>query len=455
MTNAIASLQPLRAPSQGKARRPHRRVDAVRTQFTEFLENRLLFATYNALGDFSTTANPNGVWTYGELTNGTFTPDASFTGGQWAGAGTTNTSSVGTSVSALGLVLKPGQAGASADLRWTAPADGTYNISGSFADFSGNASDDVHLSLNGVSLASNTVGAGGTSSVPITQNSLSVHAGDHVDFVVGPGTDGWDTNDQVSVQATITSTSGTGGTTSTSPLTATVTGKLPTKTLVSGERVTPAFYQTVTLSNNGSTTVTGPVTIDLVAATTQGGESGDPTIASVSRRVALRAGRSVRIPVLVRSLPPNVTGDFFVVANVTDPTGLTTTGSSTGTIAVRAAFVDLTGAFTSSPRTGIAAGRRILLPVLITNAGNIQAKGSLDIDVVASSSTATVDLGTVTKRIVINPARRQALLLVEVTPTTMPAGSYTLTGTVDPNHVFNDPTVTNNTFTSAIPLTIR
>jgi hypothetical protein len=454
MKNAIASLRTPGTPSQGKARRPRSRVDVVRTQFTEHLENRLLFATYNALGDFSTTANPNGAWSYGELINGTFTADTSFTGGQWAGAGTTNTSSVGTNVNALGLVLKPGQAGASADLRWTAPADGTYNITGSFADFTGNASDDVRLFLNGVSLTTGTVGAGGTSSVPITQDSISVHAGNTVDFVVGPGSDGWDTNDQVSVQATITSTSDTGGTTSTSPLQATVSGKLPTKTLVSGERVTPAFYQRVTLANNGTTTVTGPVTIELVAATTQAGESGDPSIASVSRRVNLRPGRSVRFPVLVRSLPPNVTGDFYVVANVTDPTGITTTGASASTIAVRAAFVDLTGAFRSSPRT-VVPGRRILLPVLVTNAGNIQAKGSLDIDVVASSSDATVDLGTVTKRIVINPARRQAVLLVEVTPTSMPAGTYTLTGTVDPNHVFNDTTVTNNTFTSAIPLMIR
>jgi hypothetical protein len=438
--------------SPRKARR-HAEGGFVRT---ERLENRLLFATYNALSDFSTTANPNGAWTYGESTNGTFAADAGFNGTAWAGVGTANQSSIGTSTQAPGLVLKPGQSGGSADVRWTAPADGTYSISGNFNDFTGNATDDVRMMVNnGSPVVSGSVGpasgAGGATNVPITQNALVLKAGDTVDFVVGPGSDGWDTNDVVSLQATITTSTGTTG--NTSPLTTTVTGKLPSKALVAGERVTPAFNQIVTLANSGTTRVTGPVTIELLLGLTPTGEAGDPMVTSISRRVNLAAGRSMRFPVLVKSMPTGANGDYFVVTQTTDPTGLLSTGASSGTITVKPAFVDLTGVAGNTPARA-KAGRRITVPVTVTNAGNTQAKGPLDIDVVATSTTATVDLGTVTNRIVLNPGRRVRLLLVETLPTTMPAGTYTLNGTVDPNHAFNDPTITNNTFTAATPLVV-
>lgn len=451
MTNAMQSLRKLGTRSPRKARR-HADGRVVRT---EHLENRLLFATYNALTDFSTTANPNGVWTYGESTSGTFAADAGVNGTAWAGAGTSNFSSIGKSPLASGLVLTPGQTGASADLRWTAPADGTYTLSGTFNDFAGNASDDVSVLVNGVSVVSANVGAsvtGGQTDVPIA-HSATLHAGNTVDFLVGPGSDGWDANDQVSLAITITS-----GTTNTSTLTTTVSGRLPTKTLVSGERLTPAFRQVVTLANNGATTVTGPVSINLVMGTTQTFDPNDPVVGSLSRRVNLRAGRSIRFPILIKNLPANVSGDEFLVAQVTDPTGLMSTGASAGTISVKPAFIDLTGAFGATPARA-RAGRRILLPVILTNAGNIQAKGNLDIDVIATGTsstggTTTVDLGTVTKRIVINPARRQRVLLVETAATTLAAGTYTLSGTVDPNHAFNSPTITNNTFTSTTPLIV-
>jgi hypothetical protein len=449
-TFAMRTAMPSSGSFGRRVRKPAR-LPARAGAHTEHLENRLLFATYNALSDFSTAANPNGVWTYGESTNGTFTQDTGVSGNAWGGAGSGNFSSVGTNSQAPGLVLKPGQTGASADLRWTAPADGTYSITGNFNDFAGHASDDVRVLVNGVSVSSGTVGVGGLTDVPVTQNALLLNSGNTVDFVVGPGSDGWDSGDAVSLQATIAAS--TGGTTNTSPLATTVSGRLPTKTLVAGERVTPAFYQRVTLTNNGSTTVTGPVSINLVLGNTPTGEAGDQSVASISRRVNLRAGRSIRFPVLVRSFPPGVSGDEYIVAKVTDPTSLTSTGASSTTIALRPAFVDLSGAFGATPRR-VTPGRRLLLPVIVTNAGNIQAKGDLQIDVVATSSGATVDLGVVTKRIVLNPARRQRYLLVETTPSNMPAGTYTLTGTVDPNHTLNDVTVTNDTFTSPIPLVI-
>ncbi|HSU68453.1 MAG TPA: hypothetical protein VLJ39_16355, partial [Tepidisphaeraceae bacterium] len=84
----------------------------------------------------------------------------------------------------------------------------------------------------------------------------------------------------------------------------------------------------------------------------------------------------------------------------------------------------------------------------------VQAKGNLDVAIVATSNASTVSLGTITRRVVINPQRRQQLLLVETLPANLPAGTYTLTGTVDPNNVFNAPTVTNNTFVDPFPLTV-
>jgi hypothetical protein len=108
--------------------------------------------TYDAVKDFSSAQNSNGVWSYGtipftggQFTGGQFTPlptksicgqlagwNYAGTGGVppfiYGGAGT-----CGGGMAPVGVLdMHPSQNGDYAVVRWTSPADGTYTISGAF-----------------------------------------------------------------------------------------------------------------------------------------------------------------------------------------------------------------------------------------------------------------------------------------------------------------------------------
>ena len=72
-------------------------------------------------------------------------------------------------------------------LRWTAPRAGTVNISTVFSAVE-NATTDVHLVHNGVSLFDGTIDQpGGVTRVDASKRGVSVAKGDVIDVVVGPG----------------------------------------------------------------------------------------------------------------------------------------------------------------------------------------------------------------------------------------------------------------------------
>lgn len=167
-------------------------------------------ATYDVASDFSPTSNPAGAWSYGWSSLLTSALDLySFNGNDrgidlWADTGTLYPPTVsynGTS-SAITLspeaitwqpgqfALHPGGGGEYSHARWTAPAAGTYYI---FAEFSGidqnGPTTDVHVLHNTSSLFTGTVaGYGDTASYSTT---ISVGAGDFIDFAVGYGVGGY------------------------------------------------------------------------------------------------------------------------------------------------------------------------------------------------------------------------------------------------------------------------
>ena len=94
--------------------------------------------------------------------------------------------------------------GAYSILRWTAPQDGKATILSVFADRSGGqATDDIHLVLNGASLWDGTIIDSPTSTnIPVTVSGVLVHAGDVIDLVVGNNGSGG--NDLIGVHQSIT-----------------------------------------------------------------------------------------------------------------------------------------------------------------------------------------------------------------------------------------------------------
>ena len=170
--------------------------------------------TYDAVHDFSITANPNGAWSYGwsATLNGTFTLYAAGNGDCLSGLSDwreltdcpdvvpqPNLAHNDTASILCGptfcvppslLDLHPGDKGQYSILRWTAPAAGRYLVSGTFSgeDFTGPTTTDVHVvwnqtfSLLRASIASYQV--------PLDfAQVVEAQAGDTIDMAVGFGRD--------------------------------------------------------------------------------------------------------------------------------------------------------------------------------------------------------------------------------------------------------------------------
>jgi hypothetical protein len=186
---------------------------------------------YDAAAQFSGTDNPNGVWSYGctESLGAAFqlyTQQIGSISGlyDWSTApcvppglppslayNSTNASVTpvppGTvTFPAHALSFHPGPEGQNSVLRFTAPVSGNYQVQAVFwgDDFVGPTTTDVHVLHNGLGLYTSEVDGFGPSSDQSFTTTVSLAAGDTIDFTVGYGTDGNFYNDSTGVSAVIT-----------------------------------------------------------------------------------------------------------------------------------------------------------------------------------------------------------------------------------------------------------
>jgi hypothetical protein len=167
---------------------------------------------YDAAADFSPTNNPNGVWSYGwsSTLGSPFNLDVSSTTVDglnfWEGPvsgvppvtypyishnGTGSTIIYGGTVQMLPgqLAFHPGPQDQYGVIQFTAPGAGTYQLASSFfgVDFVGPTATSVHVLVDGSSIFSGLVNGFGAGSGPSFDTTLTLKAGDTVDFAVGFG----------------------------------------------------------------------------------------------------------------------------------------------------------------------------------------------------------------------------------------------------------------------------
>ncbi len=176
----------------------------------------------DAAADFSSTLNPNGVWSYGWSygVGGTFYADPISTnsyGGTsvsgWLGDPNSNDghpfvlkNSTASPITVAFTTFQPGQLAEEGGqsnrvsiVRWTAPTGGSFNIAATFTGLSAlGDSSDVHILVNGSSIFSGNVGSPANFS-----GSQSVLAGSTIDFIVGNGGNGAN-EDITGLAATVT-----------------------------------------------------------------------------------------------------------------------------------------------------------------------------------------------------------------------------------------------------------
>ncbi len=177
---------------------------------------------FDAAADFSASSNPNGAWSYGYTTSlgsalNTYSTSQTPTVTYWTepalngspypnvahnGTGSTYVNVASSITWATGqLSIHPGPANEKSVVRWTAPAAATVDVAASYTPLDAQAVDtDVHILINGASVYSQILGAFGD--VKSHTTTVSVNAGDTIDFVVGYGTTNY-FEDTVGVDATI------------------------------------------------------------------------------------------------------------------------------------------------------------------------------------------------------------------------------------------------------------
>ena len=184
-------------------------------------------SAFDAAADFSPTANPSGVWSYGFIPVGGSFTDLVLYDHPWNYEGldewnhsvvqqgyapSTAHNGTGSPITVLGTItygpgqlsLHPGAEGQHGVCRFTAPFDGTFQIDVTFSvgDLA-NTTTDVHVAKNGVSLFDGDVdGNVSPSDSEHFSQVQTLTAGDIIDFTVGLGDDDF-AGDTTMLDATI------------------------------------------------------------------------------------------------------------------------------------------------------------------------------------------------------------------------------------------------------------
>lgn len=212
----------------------------------------------------------------------------------------------------------------------------------------------------------------------------------------------------------------------------------------------------VNIANDGTGPSTGRTTITLYASPDGTFDSTDAQLATVTRSLNIKAGFSKTVAVDVKALPQNLDGSYFVLADVIAPTQ-TVMGVSTSSVDVSPVHVDLANAIVSVPSIGHL-GSKISVTLDVTNNGNETAKGILDtlIELSASADGANpFQAANLTNHISIKAGKSVKLHLRVPVALGSPSGNQFIVAVLDPNDVFNDSNLVNNTAISASPVSFR
>jgi hypothetical protein len=183
----------------------------------------------------------------------------------------------------------------------------------------------------------------------------------------------------------------------------------------------------VVITNTGST-FKGNATINLFADTGTTLDGNQLEISSSIRPLVLRANQHQTLLFSAKSLPGSLpAGTYYLLAEVTDPSGGVSLTATTQTVTVSTPFVQPVATVLSVLPHTIAPNRFGAVAVSITNDGNV-ASSTLIATLSPSADGATpvsgVTLDTLQVRAVIQPGKKRTFILRFKVPSTLTAGTY-------------------------------
>jgi hypothetical protein len=219
----------------------------------------------------------------------------------------------------------------------------------------------------------------------------------------------------------------------------------------------------VTVSNPTSDPVSGLTSIFVYASMDDRADDADPLIGKVRKKLKLKSGASATLTVKVKVAGAVQDGDYHLLAGGAFGPDDAGTAVSTTTVRLEQPRVTVTALPYVGGPAPLTLGKKATLSVPIVNGGNVPAKGTLAVDVIASTDSST----DADKSFVLQSLRRVKvrgkpnidgkLTLKLLLPMTLPAGfipgAYSLLIRIT-DASLNAPGVAEQSILTILPATI-
>ena len=180
---------------------------------------------------------------------------------------------------------------------------------------------------------------------------------------------------------------------------------------------------------NGGADLKGPFTVVLFIDASSSLDGNRVQVGRAARMLSLKSGKSTMVPFHVRSLPASLpSGTYYFLADITDPTGATDVAASTS-LTVQAPIVTLnTVGGPVKPPGVIKLNHFGTATVIVTDTGNVDAVGMLNIVLSPSSDGATpvagITLGGLNRSVHLHRGKPTAFSVRFKVTAALPANSY-------------------------------
>ena len=288
---------------------------------------------------------------------------------------------------------------------------------------------DGTTSLGSATLQSDGTAQISVSSLPVGSDSLSVHYGGDTNYAA---------SNSNSFQVTVNPAP-------TPPAQPTLTDSIAKSTLPASVIAGAPTHGVVVVNvtNNSGSTVKGPVTIELFASMDGAIDNSAVLVAHLTRTVDLRAGKTMALPLAVKSLPASLaTGNYTLFARAIDPSSNASDSSAGPGVTVAAPFISLSETFSKlTIPASVTAGQKLhaVASLKITNTGNDTASGatviSIDFSTTGAIDNTAVLIASVTKSLKIKAGK---FVVVTVPLTSVPSvaagDDFVVAQVTDPQH---------------------
>jgi hypothetical protein len=215
----------------------------------------------------------------------------------------------------------------------------------------------------------------------------------------------------------------------------------------------------VTLTNAGADNYNGAVTVAVFASTDGTTNPGPATqIGTVNAKLKLKPGATKSVK-LNAAIPALADGDYTLIATVSGPGADNVEFIKSGpAVRVEQPVIRL-NALPAPPGKPLAFGKSASLALPLQNNGNVMAKGTVSIELLASrdgSPANAVSLGTVNAKVGVKPGASKATKFKLTLPASLPdgAGTYVLLAKLTSAGSLGAPNETDGTVVGSIQVDI-